>query len=165
MEETEPEQRYTREEFHRRMALDLFNFVWSLLEEPNRTLEDDDTMLHAAHASRYHWGEVGQPVNRSRGEWQIARVYAVLGRAEPALYHSHRCLEICEKNDNRDFEIAFAYEAVARAYAADSNRDESRRYYELAKIWGDRIEEDEERELFFRELEGEPWFDFQGSSD
>ena len=24
-------------------------------------------MIHAAHASRYHWGEVGEPVNLARG--------------------------------------------------------------------------------------------------
>ena len=42
-------------------------------------------MLHAAHASRFHWGEVGEPVNFARGEWQISRVYAVLGRPEPAI--------------------------------------------------------------------------------
>ena len=46
----------------------------------------------AARASRFHWGEVGEPVNRVRGEWQCSRVYAVLGRAEPALWHARRCL-------------------------------------------------------------------------
>src|SRR3712207_382671 len=75
----------------RRLAADLFNTVWSLLERTDRTQADDDTMLHAAHASRYHWGQVGEPVNLARGEWQVSRVYAVLGRAEPARYHAQRC--------------------------------------------------------------------------
>ena len=69
----------------RQLAVDLFNHVWTLLEKTDRTPMQDDEMLHAAHASRYHWGEVGEPVNFARGEWQCSRVYAVLGRAEPAL--------------------------------------------------------------------------------
>jgi hypothetical protein len=43
-------------ETHRRLAADLFNRVWELLEMPVRTREQDDEMVHAAHASRYHWG-------------------------------------------------------------------------------------------------------------
>ncbi len=63
----------------RALAVGLFNYTWTLLENPNRTPEQDDEMLHAAHASRYHWGEVGEQVNLARGEWQVSRVYAVLG--------------------------------------------------------------------------------------
>ena len=67
----------------RQLAADLFNHAWSLLEQADRTPDQDDEMIHAAHASRYHWGEVGTAGDRARGEWQWARVYAVLGRAEP----------------------------------------------------------------------------------
>ena len=70
---------------------DLFNLVWELLERPGRSAEEDDRMVHAAHASRYHWGQVGQPTQFAIGEWQCARVYSVLGRAEPALHHARRC--------------------------------------------------------------------------
>lgn len=63
-------------------------------------LSDDDRMLHLAHASRHHWGEVvgstdlgqGGPANLARGEWLCSRVYAVLGRAEPARHHAERLL-------------------------------------------------------------------------
>src|SRR5579872_350316 len=99
----------------RRLGIDLFNFVWTLMEKPQRTQEEDDTMIHATHASRYHWGLVGAPANLARGEWQVARVYTLLGRTEPALYHARRCLEICEQHGIGDFDIAFAHEALARA--------------------------------------------------
>ena len=48
---------------HRALAVALFNHVWTLLEMEDRTREQDDQMLHAAHASRHHWGVVGAPVN------------------------------------------------------------------------------------------------------
>ena len=82
----------------RKLAADLFNHTWTLLEKPDRTAAEDDEMIHSAHASRYHWGEVGvgEQVNLARGEWQCSRVYAVLGRAEPALWHASRCVAINE---------------------------------------------------------------------
>ena len=48
----------------RQLATDLFNLVWTLLEQPGRSAEDDDRMVHAAHASRYHWGQVGGPARK-----------------------------------------------------------------------------------------------------
>jgi hypothetical protein len=80
------------------LASQLFNETWRLMELASRTSQDDDRMLHAAHASRYHWGEVPSvtPAHLARGEWQISRVYTVLGRAEPALHHAHRVLAICQ---------------------------------------------------------------------
>ena len=104
----------------RKLAADLYNLTWTLLEKTDRTSAEDDEMMHSAHASRYHWGEVGvgEPVNLARGEWQCSRVYAVLGRAEPALWHARRCLAINEADGRRDWDLASAYEAMARAHLA-----------------------------------------------
>jgi DNA-binding transcriptional MerR regulator len=107
----------------RQLAADLFNLVWTLLEQTGRTTEDDDRMVHAAHASRYHWGQVGGPQQLAIGEWQCARVYSVLGRAEPALHHARRCLEIATGGDVPDWLIASAHEGMARAYAVAGQRE------------------------------------------
>lgn len=72
-------------------------------------------MIHGAHASCYHWSKVGNATNLSIGEWQISRVYAVLKRPEPALYHARRCLEISEQNKLPAFNLGYAHEALARA--------------------------------------------------
>lgn len=110
-------------ESERQLAADLFNLVWTLLEQPGRTTEDDDRMVHAAHASRYHWGQVGGPQQLAIGEWQCARVYSVLGRAEPALHHARRCLEISTASAVADWMIASAHEGMARAYAVAGQRE------------------------------------------
>lgn len=93
--------------------------VWTLLEKADRTPADVDELIHAVHASRFHWSraEGVEPSNHARGEWQCSRVYAVLGRAEPALWHAERCRDILESNGIADFDIAAAYEALARAHA------------------------------------------------
>ncbi len=138
---------------HRRFAVDLFNLTWSLLDMEERTVEEDDKMVHAAHASRFHWGEIGTPLEWERGEWQISRVYAVLNRPQPAVYHAERCLALCEANEIGDFDLAFAYEALARAHAVAGDAAKSREYVELAKQAGEQIEDDGDREYFFSELE------------
>ncbi|HSL77470.1 MAG TPA: hypothetical protein VK867_11025 [Candidatus Limnocylindrales bacterium] len=104
---------------HRTIAVALFNHVWTLIDAPDRTSADDDEMIHAAHASRFHWGLADgvEPANLARGEWQCSRVYAVLGRAEPAMWHARRCLAIVEDHEIGDFDLAAAYEALARASA------------------------------------------------
>jgi len=115
---------------HRQLGVDLFNEVWRLM----KTREDDDRMLHAAHASRFHWGEAPEctPANLARGEWQVSRVYTVLGLAEPALRHGVRCLDICEEHGIGDWDLAYAYEAIARAYTAAGNAPEAGAYKKLA---------------------------------
>lgn len=104
---------------HRALGVALFNHVWTLLEKSDRAQAEVDEMIHAAHASRFHWSRADgvEPANLARGEWQCSRVYAVLGRAEPALWHAERCHEILVSNGIADFDIAAAYEALARASA------------------------------------------------
>jgi hypothetical protein len=115
---------------HRQLGIDLFNEVWRLIE----TREDDERMLHAAHASRFHWGEAPEckPENLARGEWQVSRVYTILGFAEPALRHARRCLDVCEANAIGDWDLAYAYEAVARAYRTAGMQAEAAAYGKLA---------------------------------
>jgi hypothetical protein len=137
---------------HRQQAVELFNLAWKLMEKKARSQEEDDAMLHAAHASRWHWGEAGTAVNLARGEWQCSRVYTVLGRAEPALHHAMRSLEICRKNAIGDFDLAYAHEALARASNAAKKRDAAKRYAAQAKAAGAKIREKEDRDWFLKDL-------------
>jgi hypothetical protein len=136
----------------RRLAVDLFNQVWRMMERDDRTVDDDDRMLHAAHTSRWLWGEVGEPVNRARGEWQVSRVYTVLGRSEPALYHARRCLEICSEHGIGDFDLAYAHEALARAHALAGDRDRALASRRAAERAADQIADADDRELLDRDL-------------
>ena len=146
----------TDSEWNRKMAARLFNSTWVLLEKKARSKEESDTMSHMAHASRYHWGVVGGPKELAIGEWQISRVYAVLGRPEPALYHAQRALEICEANKIGDFPIAYSYEALARAFAIAGKTRLRAACLKLAKVAGAKIAEEDERSQFFKDLRTVP---------
>lgn len=124
---------------HRKLAADLFNEVWLLLEKSNRTPDEDDRMLHAAHASRFHWQDIGSPREWSIGEWQISRVYAVLKRAEPAIYHGRRALNWARDHSVGPFFIAYGYEAMARAYAVAGDIDSAKKYIAQAREVAARI--------------------------
>ena len=139
-------------EVHEKLARSLFNATWDLLEKGDRTHEDDVNMIHAAHASRHHWGQIGEPLQFERGEWQISRVYSVLGRGEPALYHAKLCLDTCLESEIGDFDLAFAYEAMARAHAIAGDEEGYERYRELAIKAGEEIQDKGDKDYFLAEL-------------
>lgn len=134
---------------HRRLAVDLFNRSWRLLEIENRTDEQDDELVHVVHASRYHWGEVGTAANVARGENQCARVYAALGRAEPALHHANRAVELVRAGGEglEDWDLASALEVLARAHLAAGDREEAAHYAALARQELESVADPDDREV------------------
>lgn len=136
----------------RQLAVDLFNHVWTLLDKAERTDAESAEMVHAAHASCYHWLQVGTALNEARGEWQCSRVYAVLRRAEPALHHARRCLDICRREGFGDFDLAYAYEALARAHVVGGDPSEARRWLGLARAAAEDVAEADDRELVLADL-------------
>lgn len=137
---------------HRKEAAECFNGTWRLLLKKRRSSRDELDMIHMAHASRYHWGRVGRSGNLAVGEWQVSRVYAVLRRSEAALYHANASLSICRGSGLRDFYLAFAYEALARASAVAGKRREARRYLALGHKAAKGIKDDEDREIFEKDM-------------
>jgi len=141
-----------QKETHKELAIELFNLTWDLIDREEKDPAEIDRMINAAHASRYHWEFAGGPVNIARGEWLISRVYALLNRTEPCLYHADRCLKVTLAYDLKDFDLAFAYEAMARACDLAGDEVERAKYMALAEEAGTEITKLEDREYFFSEL-------------
>jgi hypothetical protein len=141
-------------EERRQLAADLFNRAWALLELSERTAEQDDELIHTAHASRHHWAEVGTAANLARGEWQVSRVYATLGRAEPALYHANRCLAYCEGSPDEleDWDLPFAYEALARAHGIAGDAAGAERFADSARKLTAQVRDAEDRQVLEADL-------------
>jgi hypothetical protein len=68
------------------------------------------------------------------------------------VWHARRCLEICEANGIGDWDLAFAYEALARAGRVAGDRDQAARFLLQAKAAGERIADGEDRELLSGDL-------------
>ncbi|HET7568071.1 MAG TPA: hypothetical protein VFJ91_08785, partial [Gaiellaceae bacterium] len=126
----------------------------------DRTAEDDDEMLHCAHASGYHWLHAARSTdaNRARSQWQCSRVHAVLGQAEGAIHHAERCLAIVQSSPDSmaEFDLPAAYEALARAHAVAGNADEAARWLELGRAEAARIEDEDDRAIIEVDLASIP---------
>ena len=143
-------------EGERRLAADLFNHTWELLETPERTPAQDDRMIHAAHASRFHWEQVGDATNLVIGEWQCSRVYAVLGRPEPSTWHARRALALCDEAGIDGFFRAASYEALARACLVAGDRVGAAEAEAAAWSAAEAIDDDEDRQIFEQDMASLP---------
>jgi hypothetical protein len=134
-------------EFNRKAAVKCFNATWSYLEKKNRSPEDNRQMLLRAHASRYHWGIVGDPSNLTIGDWQISRVYAELRQAELAILFAKSALDLCEKHKLSDL-LASACEGMARAYAITNNSERAREFIKRARAELESVTSDEDKKIY-----------------
>ena len=136
----------------RELAARFFNEVWGLLDLKDRSAEDDLRMIHLAHASRAHWQIAGGPREWAIGEWQIARVYAVIGRGEPALYHATIAMKMTSDGALGPFLEGSAHEVMARACHAAGRAAEAARHHKAATEIAARLTDPEERELLELDL-------------
>ncbi|MGI8862114.1 MAG: hypothetical protein ACR2GV_05255 [Gaiellaceae bacterium] len=95
------------------------------------------------------WSKIGGPANVARGEWQCARVYSTLGRADSALWHARRCLQLTEAGGEgfEDWDLPGAHQALAHAHLAAGDTSEARRWAALARAGVARVEDPEDREV------------------
>ena len=154
------EKKFTLDEAHRQLAIQTNGRIWTLLEKKDRTSLEDDELLYAAYASCYYWLKAGTGVNQQRGEYLIAKAYMSLNSANQALYYAKRCLALTEKykEEMKDFDIAFAYECLARAYAMNKNKEDGLKYYQLATKAGQKIVDAEDKKIFDGDMAGGEWF-------
>jgi DNA-binding transcriptional MerR regulator len=107
-------------EIQRALAAGLFNRSWDLLEIEDRTARQDAELIDTAHASAWHWRQVGTAANEARGHWMLARVYSVLGHGAEAVYHAKLANEVLDLGGEgiEDWDRPAAAEAMARALVA-----------------------------------------------
>ena len=57
-----------------------------------------------------------------------------------------------------DFDVAYAYESKARALALHGDKEEARKFYEMAREAGAAIVDEEDRSIFMGDFESGDWF-------
>jgi hypothetical protein len=157
--EMSEERTFTVQEAHRWFAIEFNNTVWSFIENTDRTEAEAERMIHMAHASVFHWLEAGTLINHARGEYLVSRAYAAADRPEAALRHALRCMQLTEdaSDEAKDWDVAFSFEAVARAYAISGKMEDARTFIERAERAGDEIADADDRKIFEGELGRQPW--------
>jgi hypothetical protein len=142
--------------WHREFAAALFNHAWTLLEKPDRTSAEDDDMLAAAFASRFHWGRVGTAREWAFGDEHIARVCSALGHGDLAVRYATQALATTEAEGWQDFALAAAHESVARASAAAGDRQARDRHLALGRAALDLIDDPDDRAVIETQLDDVP---------
>jgi hypothetical protein len=131
------------EAIHRAAAPHAFNETWQYLDRDHLTPAEEEAMLSAAFAQRYHWYAVGDPRNRAIADWQVS---------ELADRFARRSLETCLEHGLDPFVTGFAHEAIARAAAEVDDVDTFTENLEAARALLGKIEDEEERKILAADL-------------
>jgi hypothetical protein len=119
-------------------------------------------MINLAHASLLHWSESKEcsPANLQRGEFLISMAYAYAGRDEPAYYHAKRCFDLTFNHPGSmmDFDIAYAYMAMARVSALKGLNEEAKQYLSKMIEAGDQIKNKIDKQIYVDDLSSGNWY-------
>lgn len=137
---------------HRWFAVELNNLAWDLVESAERTVEDSERMIHAAHAACFHWLQAGTLLNHVRAQCLLATAYAASSLGEAAARHAERCLGLSHQagETQSPFDRATAHGCAANAYALVGRLNEAREQYRLAKEVAATFTDSAEIEVFVR---------------
>jgi hypothetical protein len=147
-------------EAHQYFAKSMNRRVWELLRKPHRSQAENDEMLYAAHGCTYHWQFIGTAIHQQRGEWLISRVHIALGQALEALRHAERCFELTRSHKElmQDFDLAYAFEGLARAHAMVGDHKIAEEFLVLAEQAGEAIADEEDKSIFMNDFDGGEWY-------
>lgn len=137
---------------HKDLAVNLFNETWDLIDKEDRNSDEDIKMIHLAHSSLYHWSQCGDPKNISIGEWQISKVYFILGMKESSLKHALYNIDFCQNHDIEGFELGYAYESAAKVYLSMGEVKKAKMYKELGIEEAKKVESKEDHLVLFEDL-------------
>ena len=76
-----------------------------------------------------------------------------------ALSYAEETAKLTKEQDLKDFDLAYSYEALARANAAAGNKKEYAKWLEKAQKAGALISGEEDKKHFIADLESAPWFE------
>lgn len=137
---------------HHSIAVRLFNEAWDLMEKKDRTGDEDSQMLEKAYASLYHWRQIGTKLNLARGYWQVSRVHVILGQGDTAYFYGVAGAELCEAEGFGDFDLAFAYESIARAEKCRGNSESMNIWLARGQVAAENIVKEPDKKYFLSEL-------------
>ena len=104
----------------------------------------------------------GTSLNIQRAEWLISRAYIKLNNGSAALVHAKKCQELTNKGISgiKDFDFAYAYEAMARAYALIGDFKNASIFYRKANESAKSIANQEDKKLFLSDFNSGNWNGF-----
>ena len=141
---------------HRAQAVRLYNLSWELLEQSDRTADDDVALLTAAFASRHHWSLAGGAEQAIIADWMVARASGATNYGSLAVDFAMRASIAANADDAPDWLLASTAEGVARAYAAAGDQPRREEWYGRASELVTAIVDPADRALIAEQLASVP---------
>lgn len=134
---------------HRWFAVECNNRTWDLIEKADRTADETDAMLHAAHASCHHWLQIGGPLEHARACTLLATAYHRARLSEWGMHFAQQAIAALDEPGitPTPFDRACAHGAMAaNCLLADRSQDAAR-HASAAGEAAAQCDEPEERDL------------------
>jgi hypothetical protein len=138
--------------WQRRLAAQANNRAWRLSESLNRSPQEDEEMLQAAHASTYFWRIVGNANNRAHASQLLAHVYALLKLPNPAAHYFSQAEPFFLQQECEPWERACAFAVKANVAAAAGQADVHKSCYVEAERLIAALPDPEDREILYATL-------------
>lgn len=137
------------QEWRRRFAVQSNNQAWELSVQPRNAAQDRE-MLNLAHASAWHWSQVGNELNRMRATMLLAEVHALLGLGSSAVAYAEEMRDYFLGRDTPDWELAFTHTIYAHAAHSAGRSAQHRAAYFKAIEALEAIADEEDRSIVSR---------------
>lgn len=141
---------------HLSFAKQTYNACWDLLENENRSADEDDALLATAFTSRYHWYAVGGGEQQIVADWMVSRAAAAVGYGDLAVHFAHRANEAVADGEYPAWLRASVYEGLARAHAANGDAAMRGEFIDLARRELESETDAEDRELIESQIDTVP---------
>ena len=145
-----PEPPFDLPKAQRWFAVELNNLSWDLVEKQDRSQDETERMIHAAHAAVHFWLAEGTPINHLRGQCLLATAYAAARLPEAALRHAEQCLALGAeaRADLSAFDRATMHGAMSNALVLAGRRAEAQVHYAKALAAIPQFEHPEDQAVF-----------------
>ena len=138
--------------WRRRLGSGANNRAWTLAEMLSRTREEDEEMLHAAHAAAHLWSTVGNARNAALADLLLGQVHALLGNPVLAERFARSALEFFLSGKSAPWELAAAHAVAANAAHCSGDSVAHQREYAAAQSAAEAITNAEEKAIFLATL-------------
>lgn len=138
--------------WQRYFAIECNNRAWELAAK-SRTPGEDVEMLNAAHASCFHWSQVGAELHVMRAKMLLARVHTLVGNGALAMRLALEMRDYFSSHDAPAWEMAFAHAVYAHAAHVVGHLENHRVAYQNAVQALSLVKSEEERALIRETLD------------
>jgi hypothetical protein len=137
---------------HEFFSKSCFNRAWDLIDQSDRTPEDNEQMLLLSQAALWHWTQRPDctPKNLSIGYWQLSRIHAIQRDADAARKAGQNCLEKSPTDD--PFLMGYAHEALCRAELVAGHPGHAKDHHVKAVRFAEQITDKEDQEILLKDL-------------